>query len=627
MKVYRDKIRNSLEDQILLQTDLKISTDDSKDIIDELEKGELIVAVVGEVNRGKSTFLNALMGSEVFPSRATVCTAGVTVLDNADVPKAQIVYNNGKTEEIQINSENPALVLSEHISRKNTNVRDISSLNIKYPNQFSGNGILIVDTPGVNDPDNWREEITYNYLGAADAVIMLLDPMKPLSASETEFLKDKILNHSISKLIFIANKIDHIPMNDRQGIEDRLNKILSDYVPNPDIHLVSSKQALEGKIQQNDNLLLSSGFNHFEDYLLQFLMKGRGGALLETKIKKGLVIVDNIQQNIENRLGALDNEKGVVKEKLNNAVKELKNIDKRKQKLEKDIKNEESKVVSELKQTMQSHKNLFLETIKKDIIDEPDLPRLRTKVLGFQKQTVKVFSDKITFSNERLSDKYKTDSIEVIKSVKDLLSGLNKQAASSAGSLSVNKTEELLPEEAISGDVKSGGAVGGIVGGTVGTIAAANATWVAAGSLWAFTTFGVAVMGALTGGLGLLAGAGIASLIKKNKEKNTQSSYIEKRDIVDNTKAVSAVDNFLSGMEKQSKPIGRMIIRSFLDRAIVPIDKSINDQKTLIKNIEGDLGKTDADQQSLRTNLSGSSERTSKLRDQYNKIVSEIRSV
>ena len=70
-----------------------------------------------------------------------------------------------------------------------------------------------------------------------------------------------------------------------------------------------------------------------------------------------------------------------------------------------------------------------------------------------------------------------------------------------------------------------------------------------------------------------------------------------------------------------------MIIRSFLDRAIVPIDKSINDQKTLIKNIEGDLGKTDADQQSLRTNLSGSSERTSKLRDQYNKIVSEIRSV
>ena len=629
MKVYREKIKSSLEEQILLQTDLKISTDDSQEIINELQKGELIVAVVGEVNRGKSTFLNALMGSEVFPSRATVCTAGVTVLDNADVPKAQIVYNNGKTEELQINSENPAKVLSEHISRKNTNVRDISSLNIKYPNQFSGNGILIVDTPGVNDPDNWREEITYNYLGAADAVIMLLDPMKPLSASETEFLKDKILDHSISNLIFIGNKIDHIPMNDRKGIKDRLNNILSDYVTTPNIHFVSSKQALEGKIQKNDSLLLSSGFKNFEDYLLQFLMKGRGGALLETKINKALVILDDIDEKIFNRMGALDSEKVEVETKLKEAKSELKNIEKKKTKLQKDVQNEKKSVVLDLRKVIESRLDYFNNVLKSQIINETDLPQLRKKVLNFQKETVKIFSDSITQVNKNLIKKYRINSIEVMSGVKDLLTGLNKQAVSSTGSLEINKIKEK-EKIVIDDQVADGAKIGGVAGTATGLGVAAGLPWLTSGLLGVsvgLTGLGTIMLAGLTGGLGLIAGAGVASYLKNKKQEQLQANYIEQNDMASNDQAVNSVANFLKGMSSQSQVAGGLIVKSFIENVIGPIERKILDQGKQIKNIKNDLNKTEKDQQSLRTKLNEMSKSTGGLRGQYNKIVSEIKSI
>ena len=296
IKKYRNDIKKNISRQLVLQESLNIDQNDSNEIIKSLDSGELIVSVAGEINRGKSTFLNALMGCKIFPSRATICTAGVTILDNGEKPSAEVIFTNGKKEAIDLSNGEPAKILADHISRTNQNVKNINSLNIKFPNPFSGNGILLVDTPGVNDPENWREEITFNYLTASDAVIMLLDPVQPLSGSEVEFLKNKILDSCIEKLIFVVNKIDDIPMEKRADVLDRIEEGLSKHVSNPDIYALSSKTALTAKMNRDDGLFLSSGFKRFEEELLKFLMKGKGGALLETKINRGIAVVDNIDK-------------------------------------------------------------------------------------------------------------------------------------------------------------------------------------------------------------------------------------------------------------------------------------------------------------------------------------------
>jgi hypothetical protein len=624
---FRSKLKDTLNKQIQLQHSLKMDQNDSQDIIESLQSGELIVSVAGEINRGKSTFLNALMGNKIFPSRATVCTAGVTVLDNGESPLAEVVFNNGNKEKIDLTEGEPAKILANHISRTNENVREISSLNIKYPNPFSGNGILLVDTPGVNDPENWREEITYNYLSASDAVIMLLDPVQPLSGSEVEFLKDKILASCIEKLIFVVNKIDDIPLQDRSTVLNRIESGLSRYVTTPDIYALSSKQALTAKMNKDENLFISSGFKRFEEYLLEFIMKGRGGALLETKVNKGLAVLGNINENINNRLGALDLEKNIVKKKLNKGKKDLSNLSTKKKDLQKNIKNEKKEIVGELKKVILSRKDHFNDVLKEMIINEPQLSSLRVNVLNFQRETVDSFKNKIDELNKILIEKYRTESIEVMSAVKEVLSSLGAQAKSSTKALKVNKKEETVERTTDNKDIKTGAASGGAVGSVIGAAAASQAIFATSAGLMVFNTLGIVFMGALTGGLGMLAGAGIAAYMKNQKKSETQSHYIESNAIVDNSKACKAVENFLKGMTRQSTAIGGMVITSFIEQAIEPIDRQISDQESLIKNINDDLDKTENDQESLREGLLKHNQESDHIMNDYNSLRSEIQAL
>ena len=50
------------------------------------------------------------------------------------------------------------------------------------PAPFLKNGVTVVDTPGVNDINEQRADITYGYIPRADAAVFLLDASQILTA-------------------------------------------------------------------------------------------------------------------------------------------------------------------------------------------------------------------------------------------------------------------------------------------------------------------------------------------------------------------------------------------------------------------------------------------------------------
>src|SRR3989304_5926140 len=60
-----------------------------------LQEQRFVVAVVGEFKRGKSTFINALLGAEVLPVGAIPVTSAVTVATYGPVPKVEVTFGNG----------------------------------------------------------------------------------------------------------------------------------------------------------------------------------------------------------------------------------------------------------------------------------------------------------------------------------------------------------------------------------------------------------------------------------------------------------------------------------------------------------------------------------------------------
>ncbi|MDP7475369.1 MAG: dynamin family protein [Candidatus Marinimicrobia bacterium] len=620
------KTRNTLKNILQTHTDLaketKVNDDVITDVIENLKHGEMSIAVVGEVNRGKSTFLNALMGTKLFPSRASVCTAGVTVLDYGDEPKAEIVFKNGKTKSFELSLENPSKSLVDVISRKNKEVQDIKMVRIWYPNPFTGNGLVLVDTPGVNDPETWREDITYEYLAGADAVIMLLDPMQPLSASEVEFLEHKILGRSIANLIFVVNKIDDVCMEDRAVALGRIENILKKYVPNPTIYPLASKPALKAKQTGDEQSLNISGFPEFEEGLLDFLAKGRGGLLLKSKIQKGIDHLSNdIQVSIDQRIGALDSEKGAVKTRLNRAQSDLQSQTKKKDDLKKQLKSKGKTIARQLKDIIREKENYLSHSLKPALQEEPSVSVLRSNILSFQRDCVEVLQDGIESTYSNLLSKHGERSLAIMSDVKDIMSSLSHDASSSVQSIQVSH-QKVRVSSGIE-EKKAGAVVGGVIGAGAGMAAAAGA---GAG----IAAMGVIGLGILAGGIGLLVGGAVAGMLSEKSSSSSsrnQSSYVEHDEMVNNRRAMLAVDRFLSKLKNNVNRISDMLINSLLQELVKPIDRQITGQKNLIAQINNDLDQTVEDQQSTRDFLASKTGDVKNINTQYQGLINDVESL
>ncbi len=618
----RNKLKTILHTHTALAKETKVNDDVITDVIENLKHGEMSIAVVGEVNRGKSTFLNALMGTKLFPSRASVCTAGVTVLDYGDEPKAEIVFKNGKTKSFELSLENPSKSLVDVISRKNKEVQDIKMVRIWYPNPFTGNGLVLVDTPGVNDPETWREDITYEYLAGADAVIMLLDPMQPLSASEVEFLEHKILGRSIANLIFVVNKIDDVCMEDRAVALGRIENILKKYVPNPTIYPLASKPALKAKQTGDEQSLNISGFPEFEEGLLDFLAKGRGGLLLKSKIQKGIDHLSNdIQVSIDQRIGALDSEKGAVKTRLNRAQSDLQSQTKKKDDLKKQLKSKGKTIARQLKDIIREKENYLSHSLKPALQEEPSVSVLRSNILSFQRDCVEVLQDGIESTYSNLLSKHGERSLAIMSDVKDIMSSLSHDASSSVQSIQVSH-QKVRVSSGIE-EKKAGAVVGGVIGAGAGMAAAAGA---GAG----IAAMGVIGLGILTGGIGLLVGGAVAGMLSEKSSSSSsrnQSSYVEHDEMVNNRRAMLAVDRFLSKLKNNVNRISDMLINSLLHELVKPIDRQITGQKNLIAQINNDLDQTVEDQQSTRDFLASKTGDVKNINTQYQGLINDVESL
>jgi len=78
---------------------LERDIDDLSRASKNLQQGVFRLLVLGDMKRGKSTFLNALIGENLLPSDVNPCTALLTVLRYGAEKKVTVHFNNGTPPE------------------------------------------------------------------------------------------------------------------------------------------------------------------------------------------------------------------------------------------------------------------------------------------------------------------------------------------------------------------------------------------------------------------------------------------------------------------------------------------------------------------------------------------------
>lgn len=271
--------------QEILQNASKMMEDDSLcERIDaarkRLRRDKMYVLVVGEFSRGKSTFINALLHAPVLPSKVNPTTATINLIIGGNNRMMKIVYRGGQEEEVSLPESEVNKFLDNYVTTANKQVSDIKTIQITWPGSLENWNCTIVDTPGVNDLDAMREEITFNYISQADACVVILDSQQPLSESERRFLNDKVLAKDVSRLFFIINRMDEIPRPNSNPDIAITNRIVG-YVRNRlkenlpildelNVNAVASKPALRARFKNEANPWVSV-FEKMEDALVNFI--------------------------------------------------------------------------------------------------------------------------------------------------------------------------------------------------------------------------------------------------------------------------------------------------------------------------------------------------------------------
>ncbi|KAL5561669.1 hypothetical protein UlMin_031416 [Ulmus minor] len=230
-----------------------------------------MLAIVGEFNSGKSSVINALLGSRYLKDGVVPTTNEITFLRYSEL-------GSGEEQRCERHPDGqyicylPAPILKE---------------------------MNIVDTPGTNVILQRQQRLTEEFVPRADLLIFVMSADRPLTESEVAFLR--YIQQWKKKVVFVLNKSDlyqnaHELEEALSFIKENTQKLLN--TENVRLYPVSARSALDsklsassdygkefGKLSSSDFQWKINSFDKFEKFLYSFLDGSTSTGMERMKLK------------------------------------------------------------------------------------------------------------------------------------------------------------------------------------------------------------------------------------------------------------------------------------------------------------------------------------------------------
>ena len=198
-------------------------------IKEKQKKNKIVISVLGETSIGKSTFINALLKTDLLSSGVLQKTTIVpTIVEYAVDCQMELLYKNGEEKKLFFEDiEELRSKVTEYTTMEEA-AKDIVKIFVRIPSKILSDGFVIIDTPGLNSGIQWNEtECIKEMEKNSDALIVLTDMNKALPQSLVQYIKAR-LSDSLKKCIFLGTKSDVIYHN-KEEFELQIGKVL-DYM-------------------------------------------------------------------------------------------------------------------------------------------------------------------------------------------------------------------------------------------------------------------------------------------------------------------------------------------------------------------------------------------------------------
>jgi len=279
---------------------------------ERLEENRFNLVVFGEFKRGKSTFINSLLGKNVLPTAVVPLTCIITLVRYGEQERATIYFKDGRTLDAPV-TELPAYITE---SENPENRKLVARVEVFEPSPLLKEGLQIIDTPGVGSVYEHNTEVAMEFLPNADAAIFLIAADPPISKSEREFLRQ--IKDYVSKIFFVQNKADRLTPEELSESLTFNKRMVEKELGDGYVHIspVSARLALEGKLLGNSDLVAESNISEFEQSLGRFLMQERGFVSLLSGVNGAIKSASDIRVGIELERKAIQTPVEELEEKL-----------------------------------------------------------------------------------------------------------------------------------------------------------------------------------------------------------------------------------------------------------------------------------------------------------------------
>lgn len=482
-------------------------------IVNDLSNSKCIIPILGVQGSGKSSFLNSLLFDDIIlpvDADETTCIPTEICYGTNKKLQAKIYFSDGNVKLLEECSES---AISEYVHQDHNpgNKKNISHIEITSNNELLNHNIVFVDLPGVGSITTANQNITLQYLKKfANAAILVIRTVPPITHSESIFIQGAL--PMLGEIFLLQNKWTD---ESREEVEDGKiynYKILTDITKKLNLpvskiqepSIVCVKEALDGKMLKDNNLMKKSGLIDFIQRIINFAEN------YQVELKNNWL--DKINQWL------IETEKIIIKTKellSNDKENALNQIKKRKKQQEEELYSKEKKL-NEIKDNLCEEKNFLDEFIDNECSKaKMDLKFIVTQKIneGLTSGSMlkKAFDDELLNINVKTFDEIQKKMIQIQNNIFNKLADFNKLDISDKVDINVNSNfSEKTQVHSTYERIGSGG--GAILGATLGSVIPGVGT----------------IAGGLVGGLiGGLGGWFAGNKIKEYQIKDQKISAME----------------------------------------------------------------------------------------------------
>lgn len=383
------------------QMGLRQTIEDMESASRNLRQGVFRLLVLGDMKRGKSTFLNALVGENLLPSDVNPCTALLTILRYGPKKKITVHFlDNQAPETLDFATFKQRYTIDPAEAKRLEDNEELAFPTVshavaEYPLPLLEKGVEIVDSPGLNDTEA-RNALSLGYINSCHAILFVLRATQPCTLAERRYLETYIKGRGLS-VFFLINAWDQVkeslldPDDEAEvaEAEAKLHKLfrthLEEYcrVDGIDcyaerVFAISALQALRQRMKSPEagleESLVGTGLGPFVQALNVFLTQERAIAELRQARTLGRQTRDRFQEAVARRVPLLNQGVDELKQRIESVAPEFEQLGEVRDRFRDDIREMRDRKARTVAASLKTYLYKLEDTFEEDFLQyQPEL--------------------------------------------------------------------------------------------------------------------------------------------------------------------------------------------------------------------------------------------------------------